>query len=287
MSAQPAASPTLHPAGEIVAIALRKIKKVANSRKYQALLDECQAFLENISTIIPPLAPGSSVQASALSAALRTQAETAAEAAAEEEQHRAAAQGPEAPHVAQGEEGAAPAAPAEEPASTSHPAPTLAEVKAHFAEEDIAEAASASNAFALGDSRVPTPGGAAPSAAGGAGGEGAVGAAMGLPDLVPRTEVALPDAVCLRIIGIMRLAVETTRPNIIEIALDCVQKLIAFKFLQGAAYAINVERPGKDAVDACECALCTHTFTTCACPRMACMHNIRRPTAVICLFAGM
>ncbi len=33
-------------------------------------------------------------------------------------------------------------------------------------------------------------------------------------------------------LGIFRLAVETQRPEVIEVALDCIQKLIAFRFLQ-------------------------------------------------------
>eukprot|EP00198_Chlamydomonas_reinhardtii_P005607 XP_001694943.1 SEC7/BIG-like ARF-guanine nucleotide exchange factor [Chlamydomonas reinhardtii] len=76
-----------------------------------------------------------------------------------------------------------------------------------------------------------------------------------LPDLVPRTATALPDPVCDRILGIFRLAVDTQRPEVIEVALDCIQKLVAFRFMQGAVYAVNAERAqgaGKDGDDAGE-----------------------------------
>lgn len=63
-----------------------------------------------------------------------------------------------------------------------------------------------------------------------------------LPDLVMRTETALPDPVSDRLLGVLRLAVETQRPEVIEVALDCIQKLVAFRFLQGTVYAVNVDK---------------------------------------------
>ncbi|GFH13961.1 brefeldin A-inhibited guanine nucleotide-exchange 2-like, partial [Haematococcus lacustris] len=67
-----------------------------------------------------------------------------------------------------------------------------------------------------------------------------------LPDLVPRTATALSDPVLTKIVNVMRLAIQTERPNIIEVALDCLQKLIAFRFMQGAVYALNVDKSSHD-----------------------------------------
>lgn len=58
MSALGTASGMNHPAAEIVAIALRKIRKVANHKKYVKLTDACKDFLDNIQIIIPPLERG-------------------------------------------------------------------------------------------------------------------------------------------------------------------------------------------------------------------------------------
>jgi hypothetical protein len=225
-------------AAEIVAIALRKFKKLANSRKHQALVDECTTFLDNIHQIIPALPEGSTGSTSStpqLEQALQ-EAVNGAEEAPSAVQDQDAVEG-----SAGNEGGAAP------------PGPTPA--KQHFAEEDLAEAV---NSMGEGSAR-PTPSlpgtgataaatstlsQAATATSASAGSSTGNVPVQALPDLVPRTETALPDAVLLRIIGIMRLAVETERPNIIEVALDCIQKLIAFKFMQGAVYALNLDKPG-------------------------------------------
>lgn len=257
-----------HPAAEIVAIALRKIRKVANSRKYQALLDECQKFLDNIQQIIPPLAaagdaakqlvtanPGLQEALQESAAAVQAPADDAASDDGREDDSKGAGAGsaPDASApVSRGNSKSLGLTPPSSQLDLQQAASaSAAAVKAHFAEEDIAEAASSGLSGEVG---AVTPTGAS-SAGGAPGAPGSSGASTGfvggpLPDLVPRTEVALPDKVTARIIAIMRMAVDTQRPNVIEIALDCVQKLIAFKFLQGAVYAINLDKPGKEALDA-------------------------------------
>ena len=45
-----------------------------------------------------------------------------------------------------------------------------------------------------------------------------------------------------RVLAVLRLAIETDRPAVVEVALDCIQKLIAFQFLQGAAYVIDLDK---------------------------------------------
>ena len=69
-----------------------------------------------------------------------------------------------------------------------------------------------------------------------------------LPAIMPRTSDALPDAVCSRVLAVLRAAIEAGIENnvvsIPEVCLDCIQKLIAFRFLQGSAYAIELDRQG-------------------------------------------
>jgi hypothetical protein len=236
-----------HPAAEIVAIALRKIQKVANNKKYQALLDECQAFLDSINTIFP--APGkTTAQATTTTPALtlvdtqqasagNTDVITSEAPAGHKEQtnrsavtdHRSSKDG-----ITQVVQASDKAGETVEDA-TAHAGPSTpkaSEVKAHFADEDLAEARPASYTTQTDTAQSVATGSLKTEAA------------QPLPDLVPRTESALPDAVAARIITVMRSAVATERPNIIDVALDCIQKLIAFKFLQGAVYGLNVEKQG-------------------------------------------
>jgi hypothetical protein len=49
---------------------------------------------------------------------------------------------------------------------------------------------------------------------------------------------------CAQVVDMMRAAIASERPAIMEVALDCLQKLIAFKFLQGGVYAINLDARG-------------------------------------------
>ena len=45
-----------HPAAEIVAIALRKVQKLAAGKKHQQLLDACKDLLDNLQTVVSPVA---------------------------------------------------------------------------------------------------------------------------------------------------------------------------------------------------------------------------------------
>ncbi|PNH01848.1 Protein transport protein sec72 [Tetrabaena socialis] len=250
-----------HPAAEIVAIALRKICKVANSRKYAKLLEECKSFLDELHLIIPAAGTAGGKR---LLVYGRSDVGSTADLAA-----RAAGSG----HAA-GPASRRPSTDGRQPAPPAAPAPTAPAADAVGAAElpDAATAAAAAPAE-----------GAAPQAAAPSGSEGAAAepapseaqppadepppavpepAAVAapeppaaakpppvvaapepeLPELVARSETALPDPVCDRVIGIFRLAIDTQRPEVIEVALDCIQKLVAFRFLQGAVYAVNADR---------------------------------------------
>ncbi|KAL6762063.1 hypothetical protein V8C86DRAFT_3013062 [Haematococcus lacustris] len=200
-----------HPAAEIVGIALRKIRKLANSRKYQSLLDESQALLDNLQQLIPPVAQKGSSPANPSSDLHEPPV-----AAVQEPQ-------PEQDADIKGELPSAAGLP-----RPAEPGPTVA--KQHFATEDLTEAVNSTQAIA----------------AGGAERQSAAKEFPALPDLVPRTATALSDPVLTKIVNVMRLAIQTERPNIIEVALDCLQKLIAFRFMQGAVYALNVDKSSHD-----------------------------------------
>lgn len=247
-----------------MAIALRKIRKVANSRKYQALLDECQKFLDNIQQIIPPIgAAGDAAQQYAsgnpgLQAALQESTapppadDGASEDGRDDDSKVAGTNATDAiasDELPRGDSKFLEATPRSSQMDLQLSA-TAEAVKEHFAEDEIAEAASSGPGTEPPSAGGTTPTAAAAAAAAGTSSGSGVYVAEALPDLVARTEVALPDAVTARIVAIMRMAVDTQRPNVIEIALDCIQKLIAFKFLQGAVYAINLSKPGKEALDA-------------------------------------
>lgn len=224
-----------HPAAEIVAIALRKVLKLASGRKYQALQEECNAFLENIDTIIPPLPParGSNAQ---LQIPLTPPAQAPPEATTQAAQPAAdptptADATPAAPAAAQADSAAADAA-ADAPAASGDAAPSIQE-----AAVDTAEAPRAQDGPSeLSPSPPPNDAPRQP--------------ASPLPPMAVRTEMALPDGVALRIIAILRSVIGSERPPAMEAALDCIQKLIAFKFLQGAVHMINVSKKGvKDVLD--------------------------------------
>ncbi|KAI8465270.1 MAG: hypothetical protein J3K34DRAFT_525495 [Monoraphidium minutum] len=68
----------------------------------------------------------------------------------------------------------------------------------------------------------------------GPGGAGA-GAAAAAPG-------AISDAAALAVLRVLRLAVATGRPPLVEVSLDLLHKLIALRFLQGAAHAVASDR---------------------------------------------
>ncbi len=261
----PVAGLSHHPAAEIVAIALRKICKLANGKKHMELVEQCAAFLENVNTLIPATVQRSDEAAEqqpdpSLQAALSEAAEEAAEAATKPV--AAAASGPpshaNSSNLSTSKSVSQLPSVASSALSPEEAQQRAASIKAHFEAADIEEAA---HDFGVGT--APPPEGeaaavAAPADAPAAdsapphaslttdgphptmlrSGVSAVEAVHNaatadlLADIVPRTETALPDAVCSRVLAVLRAAIETGRPNIMEVALDCIQKLIAFKFLQ-------------------------------------------------------
>ncbi|GIL58908.1 hypothetical protein Vafri_13917, partial [Volvox africanus] len=245
-----------HPAAEIVSIALRKICKIANSRKYAKLHEECRLFLNELHLMIPAAGTaggnrlliygrsdvGSTVELSgqAGNALSRRDSNDGRVQGAQPGDDAAASANPRTPDSAAGQPAFGEAedetgAPAAEPATGSsgggeqqRPAqPTSPSPHSHrpgpertlSSEQEGLRSAPGRSLNHLQSSVDPE-----------------------LPDLAPRTDSALTDPVCDRIIGIFRLAVDTMRPEVIEVALDCIQKLVAFRFLQGAVYAVDTER---------------------------------------------
>lgn len=242
-----ASEPVFHPAAEIVAIALKKICKVANSRKYSKLHEECRLFLDELHLIIPAagtaggtrlLVYGRSDTGSTTDLASQAAATAATSRRASVDGRTAAAAAtppPEAetpdtgtPRPAAGDDAQAGASGAPEDAAqqpAQDGATPAAEGQDAAAPATVPEAAAEapSDAPAQPDASIAV---AAPPV------RPAAPPEPELPDLVPRTATALPDPVCDRILGIFRLAVDTQRPEVIEVALDCIQKLVAFRFMQ-------------------------------------------------------
>jgi len=53
---------------------------------------------------------------------------------------------------------------------------------------------------------------------------------------------AISDAAALAVLQVLRLAVATAKPPLIEVSLDLLHKLIALRFLQGAAFSVATDR---------------------------------------------
>jgi hypothetical protein len=245
-----ASEPVFHPAAEIVAIALKKICKVANSRKYSKLHEECRLFLDELHLIIPAAGTaggtrllvygrsdtGSTTdlasQAAATAGTSRRASVDGRSAAAaptptpppeEEATDTGTAKPPAADEAQAGGAGAPQDADAPPPAHEGATPTAEGQDAAGPAPEAAAEAPSGASAQAdAAATAAPAPAPARPPPP----------PEPELPDLVPRTATALPDPVCDRILGIFRLAVDTQRPEVIEVALDCIQKLVAFRFMQ-------------------------------------------------------
>lgn len=274
-----------HPAAEIVAIALRKIRKVANTRKFAKLSEDCKVFLDDIQRIIPPpgqkqepamtgtptstraaassspFMPASSSPKKTAGSAEQTSNTVAQNPAALETSNQSggsgsprsarAGTGPDSPRhlsTAAAEDNSITAV--SEAASTQSPALDTSGLPA------LSVLAKAGNSEPTSQPPSPLKSGFKP--------QGSIeqaddaqasqlnqtpsleAVAVSFPDLVPRSETALSDAASLKIVAIMRLAVESQKPEVIEVALDCLQKLIAFRFLQGSVYAITMPSTGKD-----------------------------------------
>lgn len=183
-----------HPAAELVGSALQKIKKVGATKKHPALANEVQQFLDHIDEIFSPFAAATSGKAGKAGSTRGSQPGTP--------------QAPRPPSVAASENG-----------SAAHPP---------------AEAASTDSAAAAAPSQPSSPGKASLPGTPRTDGEAATYAAhlqAGMP-LTPRTEMAISDSAATAVMKVFRLAVESNRAQIVEVVLDCIQKLIAFKFLQ-------------------------------------------------------
>lgn len=235
-----------HPAAEIVAIALRKISKVANSRKYAKLTDACKDFLDNIQIIIPPL-PHSVLHPSSRSLTPTHSNVGMSEGGAPE----GAVTEPASPlgSVSQDEAAAQPAE-GTEAGTSDAPLSPQATVPGtdHLTAGSAAatDAAGASEPGADAQASTQEADGGSSSAAAAEAASAASASFISWPELALRTESALPVVTCRAIIDVMRLVVETQRPDAIEIALDCLQKLIAFRFMQGSVHAVQTELSGKE-----------------------------------------
>lgn len=207
-----------HPAAEIVAITLRKLLKLANRKHHATLMAEAQGLLDSLPQLLPPEghAAGSARSDARLQAAL-SESITPVEGSS-------SAMPDLSPHT--------PALDSEPSSAPAFPGDAL---QPEGAEGIVAPTLPAA---ALEDKGGAVKIEAAPAPA--AADTAPVPVLAPLPDLITRTETALPTAVCDKIIAVMRLATATVRPNIMEPAVDCVQKLIAFRFLQGSVYAVNV-----------------------------------------------
>lgn len=265
-----------HPAAEIVAIALRKICKVANSRKYAQLQEEAKLFLDELHLIIPAAGtaggsrlliygkgagastadlPGLGGGTQSAPRSQRGSVDGRADSAHAPAPEEAA---PGTPRAAQAAEGTAAggAAAADQPTDPTAPAPGPQSARPSAGGSEPAPAPETPTAqepppppqhpphpgqdAAAGSS---APAAAAPPPPSGPSATSRTATApstpppeLDLPEMVPRTDSALPDPVCDRIVGIFRLAVETQRPEVIEVAVDCLQKLIAFRFMQVGAW---------------------------------------------------
>lgn len=232
-----------HPAAEIVAIALKKIISKSDPKRHQDIIDECNQFLAGIHQIIPAHPP-------AATPGQQQQQQKAGPDAVGQEQGSTQAHGnvgeagklqekEHAPRPAQTSAGEQGTQQQQEQNSQSEEraSDTKAEGASHAqaqASPDPAHAPSASSEQQpeAEGSKPPTQATAIPAAY----------------SLAPRTPAALPDAVCSRVLTIMQRAGDTGKAQVIEVVLDCLQKLVAFSFLQGAVYALDVT--AQDALDA-------------------------------------
>lgn len=268
-----------HPAAEIVAIALRKIRKVANSRKFAKLSEDCKVFLDDIQRIIPPpgqkqepapaVTPTSARAAAASSPFLPASASPKKLVGAAEQAPLSGASGSATIEPSSYAQGVAPdsprlvapgggAATLQGSSSTASIEPSSSQVTMFDSTglPALSVQAKEGNGVSISQPASPLKSGYRPQATldqvdGSQGAQPSQApqpeaAAVSFPDLVPRSETALSDAASLQIVAIMRLAVESQKPEVIEVALDCLQKLIAFRFLQGSVYAITMPPSGKD-----------------------------------------
>lgn len=266
-----------HPAAEIVAIALRKIRKVANSRKFAKLSEDCKVFLDDIQRIIPPpgqkqepapaVTPTGARAAAASSPFLPASASPKKPVGSAEQ--ASAVSGSATIEASSYAQGVAPDSPRslgpgvgtatlQGSSSTASTEPSSSQVIMFDSTglPALSVQAKEGNGVSISQPASPLKSGYRPQATleqldGSQGTQPSQAvqpeaAAVSFPDLVPRSETALSDAASLQIVAIMRLAVESQKPEVIEVALDCLQKLIAFRFLQGSVYAITMPPSGKD-----------------------------------------
>ncbi len=236
--AEPVPALPVSPAAEIVAIAIRKIVQRLDAKKQQDVLEDCKSFLASIHQIIPAhpeQQPGTLSLSSSAAASLPTSPQARDGQQQEEEQQQQQQQEGQQTQ----RENVAEAAPLQD----QEAAPPATPVKAGNTQ----------------DGGVPETPTQAPEEQGAEGtplkpwsaqmpqaGQPAIPLAY---SLAPRTATALPDTVCSKVLAILQRAADTGKAAVIEIVLDCLQKLVAFSFLQGAVYAVDVG-DSKDTLDA-------------------------------------
>jgi hypothetical protein len=188
-----------HPAAELVGNALQRIRKIGATKKHPALASELQELLDHIDETFSPLAAASAASA---------------------------AGAPRSPG-AKGSQPGTPPPPQSAPQSDSGSPPA-----SQTAAPPVADASAEAQAQPAAAQAASPP--STPHTEASAGADAASYAAQlheGLP-LTPRSEMAISDAAAGAVMRVFRLAVETGRAQIVEVVLDCIQKLIAFKFLQ-------------------------------------------------------
>eukprot|EP00879_Flechtneria_rotunda_P009955 GHRR01010411.1.p1 GENE.GHRR01010411.1~~GHRR01010411.1.p1 ORF type:complete len:1258 (+),score=566.72 GHRR01010411.1:286-4059(+) len=209
------------PAAELISNALQKIKKLAGNKKHAELGQQCQLLIDSIHEVLSPEYALRAVSKVPQRTRQGGQQHAAVQGLSNQQQH--AEQGPEAAK--------APAAASEAEAKGSQTSSTpkgtdaAAAAPATPSAQSTASARSASIAGTAQESAALQP--------------------VPLPpahDLAQRTETAISDAAAVAVMQVLHMAVATLKPNILEVALDLIHKLIAFRYLQGAAHNVQMDK---------------------------------------------
>ncbi|WIA22572.1 hypothetical protein OEZ86_009559 [Tetradesmus obliquus] len=251
---QPSSNLQHQPAAELISNALHKIKKLAGGRKHAELSQQCQGLIDSIHEVLSPefaaraaAQPKAAAQAEAVAAADEPATPAADSAAGTAEQPE---QDTTSGRAASSSGGVAAAEPPDSNGSPAAAADDSAAAAAAAAAAGTAESADAATAEA--EAAAAEAAAAAAALEKRAADAARLAAAVQLPqlqpqDLVQRTDSAISDAAATSVMQVLQLAVDTLRPNIVEVTLDLIHKLIAFRYLQGAAHNVQADRHDEDA----------------------------------------
>lgn len=275
-----------HPAAEIVSIALRKIIKSNTGRKHASLTQECKELLESIHVIIPPLsAHSAAVVPPRISPTKDSTVSLEGQAAGATAEDNVSEPGSDTSGVSQSrlaDKSPDPQTPlehrliVERKSSLAHRDSESSFEKAEAAYANINAKPEVEDGGASEASEAPTAQQQEDEAAALAScaaeeharqqehdrlqhekqlqervnadekEQSASQLTLFPQDLHPRTEEAISDAAAKAVTKVMRMAVDTAKPPIVEVALECLQKLVAFRFLQGAVYSLLIDKPTKE-----------------------------------------